>query len=82
MMELNYEYFVSLDRGTQHLVEWQYHFSGDFNRALFEVIGRADEINLYRLARGFPEEVEAYKNYTRVNGWWQKIQKGLFPKEE
>ena len=81
MNRMNSKFFDSLDRGIQHLIEWQYRFSGDFNRALFETICLADKINMARLYRGFPLEVDAYLKYTRKEGWWQKIQKGLFSSE-
>ena len=78
---MNSEYFNSLDRGTQHLIEWQYNMGGHFNDALFKACCYADEGNLYRLSQGFSAEVTAYRKYTRENGWWQKIQRGLFPDE-
>jgi len=70
--------FESLDRGTQRLIEWQYHCCGDFTRELFQIIARADPVNLERLRRGFPLEVEAFVNYSRVAGWWQAIERELF----
>jgi len=39
--------------------------TGSFYTALFWAIQQADEGNLCRLAQGFPEEVEAYKVWTR-----------------
>jgi hypothetical protein len=52
--------------GYDKYLEFQYRWSGDFYSSLFEAISRADEINLERLAQGFPEEVAAYKCWTRV----------------
>lgn len=47
-------------------MEYQFNWSGDFFTYLFRAISLADESNLAKLARGFPEEVEAYKTWTRV----------------
>ena len=33
---------------------------------MFEIIAKADGNNLEKLAKGFPEEVDAYKTWTRV----------------
>lgn len=56
------------------IVEWQYGMLGDFRKSLIEAICRADEMNLIKLSMGFPDEVEGYKNYARVDGWWETIQ--------
>lgn len=56
------------------IVEWQYRVLGDFGKGLIEAICRADEINLHKLSLGFPDEVEGYKNYSRVDGWWKAVQ--------
>lgn len=62
-----------LNDGERHLFDWQFQYSGDFFRLLFEAISKADEHNLNRLALGFPQEVEAFCKYARVPGWWKEF---------
>ena len=40
------------------VVKWQWRLYGDFFTALWNAIKLADDQNLARLARGFPDEVE------------------------
>jgi hypothetical protein len=47
-------------------LEWQFRVTGGFYSHLFEAISRADEENLAKFALGFPQEVEAYKTFTRT----------------
>lgn len=47
-------------------LEWQFHITEGFYSHLFEAISRADEENLAKFALGFPQEVEAYKTFTRT----------------
>ncbi len=63
--------------GEQHLCEWKYDMSGGFMTALFELIARADNVNRWKLAQGFPEEVAAFVRYAEVEGYWQKLQREL-----
>lgn len=53
-------------RGYDLYLEHQFRHSGSFVALLFQAIEHADEENLDRLAKGFPEEVEAYKTWSRV----------------
>jgi hypothetical protein len=46
-------------------IRWQYALLGSFYTRLFETIMNADAINMERLARGFPNEVAGYRNWTR-----------------
>lgn len=52
--------------GFDRYLEFQFRIAGDFYTALFRAIQQADENNLRRLAKGFPEEVEAYKVWSRM----------------
>lgn len=67
----------NLTVGERFIVDWQYGMMGGFNTALKEAIISADEGNLGRLAKGFPDEVFAYMNFTRVDRWWQNLQKKI-----
>lgn len=53
--------------GEKQLIEWQFRICGDFYKALWQAIGRADESNLMKLGMGFPAEVKAYLAWTRGN---------------
>lgn len=48
-----------------YLLDYQYHLAGDFHKALWEAIHRADEENLRRLNLGFPGEVHGFLAWTR-----------------
>lgn len=58
--------------GYDRYLEFQFskqskkYVMSDFFNALFTAMGRADTGNLARIEKGFPEEVEAYKTWTRV----------------
>jgi len=52
--------------GFDKYLEFQFGLTGSFYTALFQAIHQADEGNLHRLAQGFPEEVEAYKVWSRM----------------
>ena len=59
------------------VVEWQYGYCGDFRKALWEAIARADEHNLSRLMAGFPIEVTGFIKYSQDSGWWQNVLKKM-----
>ena len=69
--------FEGLTKGENFIVEWQYRMLGDFGTALANAIMLADIHNKAKLAKGFPDEVEAYNKYSTENGWWQKLQKKI-----
>jgi hypothetical protein len=52
--------------GYDRYLDYQYKRSGDFMHALFTAITKADHSNQDKLAKGFPEEVEAYRCWTRI----------------
>jgi hypothetical protein len=52
--------------GYDRYLDYQYGSGGSFFKALFDAIKQADYINLAKIELGFPEEVEAYKTWTRV----------------
>ena len=71
-MNINFEVLTD---GERFIVEWQFSFAGGFKTALADAIRRADEYHLNLLSLGFPDEVEAYRNYSRLPGWWEEVQK-------
>ena len=78
----NAEFLKTLNEGERSLVNWQYAMMGGFEECLWGAIKRADTHNLNRISMGFPEHVEAYINYTRVDGWWTKMYENLFLPDE
>lgn len=62
-----------LTRAELALVRWQFNNQSGFEAALWTAIHRADSSNLELLARGYPEEVEAYTKYMSVSGYWQEV---------
>lgn len=74
-----------LSEGAIKLLEWQYAAAGlssTFNTALFQLIGVAGGDNLDKLVKAFPEEVQAYRCFSTVPGYWKRIQeeaKKIYP---
>ena len=73
-----YDEYKKLFTGERHLVDWQFGLGGDFNNALFDAISKADELNLAKLEMGFPEEVIAFRRYSREYGYWENIEKRIY----
>ena len=65
----------NLEPDELFIVEWQYNMLGDFRKALVKAIMKADIYNLARLSMGFPDEVQGYKKYSEIEGWWEALQK-------
>jgi hypothetical protein len=59
-----------LDEEQRALVEWQYRMCGDFRKALWSAITRADDHNLWLLQEIFPVEVSAYLKYRSQKHYW------------
>ena len=55
-----------MPNGYDRYLDKQFRMSGSFFSALFDAIMQADGTNLEKIAQGFPEEVEAYKTWTRI----------------
>ena len=72
---MNIPGWSTLNAEQQALIEWQYRFCGDFKKALWEAICRADEGNLERLKQGFPVEVSAYLKFSRLPNYWRETVK-------
>jgi len=53
--------------GVKSLIKWQFGIAGDFKQALWRAIATADEGNLSRLERGFPGEVQAFRQWSQGN---------------
>ena len=57
--------------GYDRYLDYQYGNLGSFFTSLFQAITKADEINIQKLQRGFPEEVDAYELWSRVS--WRAV---------
>ena len=55
-----------MKNGFDRYLDFQYGKSGDFFQGLFQAITFADSSNMKKLAKVYPEEVEAYKTWTRI----------------
>jgi len=69
---------MNLDKLTpeeKFVVRWQYEQHDGFSAELAKAIALADDFNLARLARGFPNEVNGFLRYNREVGWWDKVRK-------
>lgn len=64
-----------INKGESNLLEWQYNTGGGFNDALFHAIATADGGNQSLIAKGFPQEVEAYKRFSGESGYFQNLVK-------
>jgi len=73
------KYYATLSQAQQSLVKWQYRTHGSFFTTLWKVIALADNENLMRLAKGYPELVREYQMYTGTTGYWRSIDAKLFP---
>jgi hypothetical protein len=65
--------FEKLTGEEDAVMQWQYGYCGDFDTALWKAIGIADDYNLLRLGTGFPLHVDAYRLYSRSEGWWDEV---------
>ena len=57
---------IEAKNGYDRYLEFQFRRTGGFFTALFQEIGKDYGKNLAKLEKGFPEEVDAYKTFTRV----------------
>ena len=50
---------------------------GSFKTALFELICKADSINLEKLRLGFPAFVDAVYHYQNKRGYWEELEQRI-----
>ena len=62
-----------LTNADYELYAWAMGGKSSFMNNLFQAMSKADTVNLSRLSRGFPEEVDAYRRYTREAGYWDSV---------
>jgi hypothetical protein len=63
-----------MTEGESKLVVFQMGKAGGFMTKLFEAMFVADADNMDKMRRGFPEEVEAVRNYKYKAGYWEALQ--------
>ena len=66
-----------LNQGEIDLYFWQYGKLGSFKEHLFKAISKADTVNLNNLKKGFPEQVNAYRNYSNTEGYWEQVKQKM-----
>ena len=73
------EFLISPDwtRGEKFIIEWQFGLLGDFRTALMDAIKNADDVNLHLLYRGFPDEVQAFRQWAYGDLGYRLRAKGL-----
>ena len=65
---------MKLTRTEQFVYDWQYDLHGDcFAGNLAKLIAKGDLHNQAKLARGFPDEVEAIQRFQTEAGYWERI---------
>ena len=62
-----------MNAGEKRLVKWQFGYASGFTTSLFLSMAKADDDNLKRFAKGFPEEVAALIRFRTEDGYWQKL---------
>lgn len=57
---------TELTKGEKtYILDIEFHMGGSFIKSLFDTIALADDLNLYKLSVGFPEEVQGYIAWSR-----------------
>lgn len=62
-----------LTPAERSLCMWQYNLHGTFMSHVWDAISCADSYNQELLAKAFPDEVEAYRRFSRENGYWEEV---------
>lgn len=63
----------NVTEAEKDLYYWVYEQLGSFSTYLFKAIANADSSNLFKLSKGFPEEVQVYKRYANEEGYWVNL---------
>lgn len=58
-----------MKNGYDRYLDYQFRRSGGFFKALFDAIKLADVNNLPKVAKGFPEEADAFRVWTREGAY-------------
>ncbi len=63
----------NINQGETDLYFWQYNKLGGFLTKIFDAMAVADTTNLNKIAKGFPQQVQAYKDYGNLSGFWEQV---------
>lgn len=63
-----------IEKAEMEFYFYMYQRSGSFSTALFDAIMKADSGNTFKLAQGFPDEVEVVSKYKSESGYWEDLQ--------
>lgn len=63
-----------LSTGEKLFAEYLFNMSGGFYDEFFSAAMIADNKNLEKLAKGYPEEIEALRRYKNEDGYWRNLQ--------
>ena len=74
---MNTDEYPKLTKGEKFIFDWQYKSMGGFKTALINAIRLSDSENRAKLRLGFPEEVDAFNNFTQTKGWWTALSKRM-----
>lgn len=58
---------MTYNDAVRELYFWQYSNTRCFHNMLFDLMQKADHINIERIAVGFPEEVEAFRDWCKAS---------------
>jgi len=64
----------NLGTDERMIYDWRHNRSGSFYKGLFDLMMLADEDNLERLAKAFPEPVAAFCRWKFEEGWFEKVE--------
>jgi hypothetical protein len=73
-----FEGFITTDKLTESqviIIKWQYGYFGSFYKKMFEAITLADDTNIARIEKGFPELVKAFNLYKTQFGFFDECER-------
>jgi hypothetical protein len=78
LMQVNFlRHHPEINDGERRLIEWQFRCASDFYGRLMAAISYADSDNLDRIAKGFPEEAQAYRDFAHTGDLGRKVERLL-----
>ena len=63
-----------LSKGEKFIWEWQYRRLGGFDSLIAQALAKADNSNLKRLKKAFPEYTKAMINFHTKDNWWADVE--------
>ena len=75
MMDMSKVNIDNLEPYELAVFKWKHNLYGHFYTALFDAIKLADDSNLNKLIKGFPNEVEGFNKFRLVPMWWPGVER-------